>query len=191
MANYHRRFVCGVLGGLLGAVALVLLLVTVQTQRYEQAQTRWNNRAPSHYHLDMTLRGDEVSGQLRAEVRHRTLISVVDRATGQEVNETTLRALGRVLPVERLFERVADAYRSSGRWDQDLVRRSAGFARAFGWLGLRSAPGCWQASVEQVAYDATWGYPRHLRWSSNRCDDGMFSLDRFDLEITGMHPVSE
>lgn len=191
MRHRQRWFVWSVLGVAAGAVALALLLVGVQTRRHEAARARWAAQAPPHYLLDLTLSGDELSGRLRAEVRAGALLSATDRATGLALGAADLRALGRILPVEQLFERVAEAYRPSGRWDRDLARRSPALRALFARLGVLRSPGCWLPSLDHVVYDPDRGYPRRLGWSSNQCDDGMFSLDQFDLEITDLRPLQD
>ncbi len=175
--------VCG-----LGGLALLAALPAVQQRSYDEARARWAEHAPPRYEIVFELEGDEVSGAFRATIEGQTVVSVVDQATGHAADETTVRALAPVLPVESLFERIAHTYTPTGRLDHDLARRSPTYRAVFGPLGLAPHPGCWGAWMRALEYDSALGYPRRLAWQRFPCDDGMFSLDAFDLEITALRP---
>ncbi|HEU4329429.1 MAG TPA: hypothetical protein VFS21_40200 [Roseiflexaceae bacterium] len=176
--------VCG-----LGGLALLAALSAAQQRRYDEARAQWTEHAPPRYVIDFALTGDEVSGSFRATIEGQTVRSVVDQATGQAADEAVVRALAPVLPVESLFERIADAYTPTGRLDHDLARRSPAYRAVFGPLGLVPYPRCWSSLVQALDYDPALGYPRRLSWQRFPCDDGMFSLDAFDLEITALRPA--
>lgn len=157
-------------------------------QELVQAKARWQH-APQHYQLDFTISGDELSGTFRAEVQQQQIVSITPITAAQPIPDVSLQTLTRVLPIEQLFQRVDETYTSSHPITDVLKRRSPLARWALERLGVARYPTCWQPTMERVRYDERWGYPAELSWAANPCDDGMFSLDRFDLAITLFRPL--
>lgn len=190
MTNHRRVWALITTGVFIGAALMLALgeaFVTPQ-QEYERALRTWEARAPARYQLDFTLSGDEISGRFRAEIEGGLVRSLIDTASGRPLAEAGARTLERVLPVEQLFARLAEAYRPSDLPHVDLVRRHPELRRPLAMLGL-TANTCWLPGAQRVSYDQALGYPRRLTWDANRCDGGMFSLDSFALEITALRPL--
>lgn len=188
--SHRRLWACVAVIAFVGA-ALILSLrtaITAPQQEFDQALRTWERHAPANYQLDFQISGDEVSGTFRAEIAGAQVRSLIDIASGQPAPEATLSALKPVLPIEHLFERIVEALRPADRLDAELVRRNPSLKSLLNAIGIRPYT-CWLPTAEQISYDKALGYPRHLSWSNNRCDGGMFSLDSFDLEITALRPL--